>query len=201
MLIGRLMPSSNTAFLLWKCLGEVSWLRLSISFSSVGGTLLVDLLVDREGVQTGCDTVYDDRVEGELKYAWHYLTYELIATLIPLAYLTIETTHHTVPIQYAHGTTFDLPRRWPSYVYQVSQCKQASYVSIVPSVQSSFISKHKNVRANWIFTHVGLSTHAHNIMQEVEVHGWLLKNRPFHIKQWNVGPSYDILHTRTVTTV
>ena len=26
----------------------------------------------------------------------------------------------------------------------------------------------------WIFTHVGLSVHAHNIVQEVEVHGWLL---------------------------
>ncbi len=25
-----------------------------------------------------------------------------------------------------------------------------------------------------IFTHVGLSAHAHNIVQEVEVHGWLL---------------------------
>ena len=50
-------------------------------------------------------------------------------------------------------------------------------------------------------THVGLSAHAHNIMQEVEVHGWLLRNRPFHIKQWNVGPSYDILHTQTVITV
>ncbi len=40
-----------------------------MSFSSVGGTLLVDLLVDREGVRTGRDTAYDDRVEGELKYA------------------------------------------------------------------------------------------------------------------------------------
>ncbi len=29
-------------------------------------------------------------------------------------------------------------------------------------------------RRNWIFTHVGLSAHAHNIVQEVEVHGWLL---------------------------
>ncbi len=31
---------------------------------------------------------------------------------------------------------------------------------------------------NWIFTHVGLSAHAHNnsnnSVQEVEVHGWLL---------------------------
>ncbi len=26
----------------------------------------------------------------------------------------------------------------------------------------------------WIFTHEGLSAHAHNIVQEVEVHGWLL---------------------------
>ncbi len=26
----------------------------------------------------------------------------------------------------------------------------------------------------WIFTHMGLSAHAHNIVQEVEVHGWLL---------------------------
>ncbi len=25
-----------------------------------------------------------------------------------------------------------------------------------------------------IFTHEGLSAHAHNIVQEVEVHGWLL---------------------------
>ncbi len=25
-----------------------------------------------------------------------------------------------------------------------------------------------------IFTHMGLSAHAHNIVQEVEVHGWLL---------------------------
>ncbi len=29
-------------------------------------------------------------------------------------------------------------------------------------------------KRNWIFTHVGLSAHAHNIVQEVEVHGWLL---------------------------
>ncbi len=29
-------------------------------------------------------------------------------------------------------------------------------------------------RRNWIFTHEGLSAHAHNIVQEVEVHGWLL---------------------------
>ncbi len=29
-------------------------------------------------------------------------------------------------------------------------------------------------RRNWIVTHVGLSAHAHNIVQEVEVHGWLL---------------------------
>ncbi len=29
-------------------------------------------------------------------------------------------------------------------------------------------------RRNWIFTHVGLSAHAHNIVPEVEVHGWLL---------------------------
>ncbi len=29
-------------------------------------------------------------------------------------------------------------------------------------------------RRNWIFTHVGLSAHAHNIVREVEVHGWLL---------------------------
>ncbi len=28
-------------------------------------------------------------------------------------------------------------------------------------------------RRNWIFTHEGLSVHAHNIVQEVEVHGWL----------------------------
>ena len=26
---------------------------------------------------------------------------------------------------------------------------------------------------NWIFTHVGLSAHAHNIVQEVQVHEWL----------------------------
>ncbi len=25
-----------------------------------------------------------------------------------------------------------------------------------------------------MFTHMGLSAHAHNIVQEVEVHGWLL---------------------------
>ncbi len=29
-------------------------------------------------------------------------------------------------------------------------------------------------RRNWIFTHEGLSADAHNIVQEVEVHGWLL---------------------------
>ncbi len=29
-------------------------------------------------------------------------------------------------------------------------------------------------RPHWIITHVGLSAHAHNIVHEVEVHGWLL---------------------------
>ncbi len=29
-------------------------------------------------------------------------------------------------------------------------------------------------RRNRIFTHVGLSAHAHDVVQEVEVHGWLL---------------------------
>ncbi len=28
-------------------------------------------------------------------------------------------------------------------------------------------------KRNWIFTHLGLSAHAHNV-QGVEVHGWLL---------------------------
>ncbi len=31
-------------------------------------------------------------------------------------------------------------------------------------------------RRNWIFTHVGHSVHAHNIVQEVEVHEWLLSS-------------------------
>ncbi len=34
------------------------------------------------------------------------------------------------------------------------------------------VGPHK--RRNWIFTHVELSAHAHNIVPEVEVHGWLL---------------------------
>ncbi len=33
------------------------------------------------------------------------------------------------------------------------------------------VGPHK--RRNWIFTHEGLSAHAHNIVQEVEVHRWL----------------------------
>ena len=34
------------------------------------------------------------------------------------------------------------------------------------------VGPHK--RRNWIFTHVGLSAHTHNIVQEVEDHEWLL---------------------------
>ncbi len=49
------------------------------------------------------------------------------------------------------------------------------YVVSVVAYQISFSARIDADLTNWIFTHVGLSAHAHNnYCAEVEVHGWLL---------------------------
>ncbi len=52
--------------------------------------------------------------------------------------------------------------------------KRVVYVVSIVATRIIRIPGDPHKRRNWIFTHVGLSAHAHNIVQEVEVHGWLL---------------------------
>ncbi len=56
--------------------------------------------------------------------------------------------------------------------------KRVVYVVSIVAYQDYQDRRRPHKRKNWICTHVGLSAHAHNyyrsIVQEVEVHGWLL---------------------------
>ncbi len=52
--------------------------------------------------------------------------------------------------------------------------KRVVYVVSIVACQDYQDRCRPHKRRNWIFTHAGLSPHAHNIVQEVEVHGWLL---------------------------
>ncbi len=52
--------------------------------------------------------------------------------------------------------------------------KRVVYVVSIVAYQDYQINVDLTKNNNWIFTHMGLSAHAHNIIivQEVEVHGW-----------------------------
>ncbi len=53
--------------------------------------------------------------------------------------------------------------------------KRVVYVVSIVAYQDYHDRCRHLTRRNWIFTHEGLSAHAHNMcVQEVEVHGWLL---------------------------
>ncbi len=52
--------------------------------------------------------------------------------------------------------------------------KRVVYVVSIVAYQDYQDRCRHHKRRNWIFTHVGLSARMHNIVQEVEVHGWLL---------------------------